>query len=287
MPLELNAGPYKLQVAPDIGGSVIKYTYQDKDILKPAPEQDEHTLSPLECSGFPMLPFCGRIAFGRFKLGGKSQKLLKNFLPEPHAIHGYSWQSAWAIQRCDETLIELTYFGNTDAWPWEYKATQLFELTRNGLSLTLTLENLDDREMPFGLGWHPYLVKEDAVLQASTKMVWLIKENCLPAPPTLVSAHIDLSDGKPVSDLRIDHAYDVETPEQVIERDGLRIKMVSDPVFRKLVVYVPDDEDYYCVEPCTQAPDAVNSKLPNEQTGLRVLTPGESYSATIKLFVDD
>ena len=64
---------------------------------------------------------------------------------------------------------------------------------------------------------------------------------------------------------------------------GVRATLEASDEFRHLVVYTPPSEDYFCVEPTSHAPDAVNSALPAKLTGYRELLPGESFTATIEL----
>ena len=63
--------------------------------------------TPPFLGSFAMVPFCSRITSGRFDYRGKSVQLAPNFPPEPHAIHGFGWQSRWQIARLEQNIFVL------------------------------------------------------------------------------------------------------------------------------------------------------------------------------------
>ena len=67
---------------------------------------------------------------------------------------------------------------------------------------------------------------------------------------------------------------------------GVKAALTASSELRHLVVFTPPGEDYFCVEPTSHAPDAVNSSLSAELTGYRELQPGETLSAEISLSVE-
>ena len=283
MSLHLEQGPFRLDLAPEHGGSVLGFTYKTHDILRPARHEIPQNWSAKDFGAFPLVPFCSRITNGRFEGAHHKVQLPANMPPERHAIHGFGWQSAWTITESGPAMAELSHVYGGAVWPWAYTARQRFELSAQGLALTLSLTNQSDTMMPAGLGWHPYFPRGDAYLKAATTGIWLDRdERSAPAP-----AHADLNGGRWVKDLDLDAAFEISEPVQSIHWPEINLTIKSDPVFGKLVVYVPPGRDYFCVEPVTHAPDAVNSTLPREATGLRQLAPGETLSGTIGLLVSE
>ncbi|MEM9224936.1 MAG: aldose 1-epimerase [Pseudomonadota bacterium] len=283
MSLVLKSGPMMLDLDPHIGGSVRQLSWRGIPILRPAPKDDD--ISPLDCGAFTMVPFSGRIADGLIDFHGTRHQIPPNFPPEPHAIHGFGWQSRWQIVACDAVSARLRHTPPEGAWPWEYEAQQLFRVTPEELRLTLFLVNKSDMPMPAGFGWHPYFPRENASLQADTHMVWLSEENMIPSPPVLVTPHFDLTRTRPVRELNMDNAFSIGSTVQHMTWPDRVVTLSSDPDFTKLIVYVPPGETYFCVEPATHAPNAINSDLPASQTGLIVLKPRQALSATIRLTV--
>ncbi|MEL7232375.1 MAG: hypothetical protein AAGJ85_07685 [Pseudomonadota bacterium] len=274
---------FKLTAAPQFGGSVMSFTLLGQDVLRPASKMDQTSWDARNTAGFPMLPFVGRITNGRFRLGHRAIQLPANMPPERHAIHGFGWQSAWSVENTTKSALTLSlgYTATDDLWAFE--ARQIFALTDTGLSVKLEIQNTSDMKLPFGCGWHPYFPKAAATLKAPVTQSWT-GQNTAPERAALTKA-TDLRLERHVRDLNLDTAFDCESNPVLIATAHHRITLESEPIFSKLTVYTPPNEDYFCIEPITHAPDAINMSLPNSKTGLKWLDPGETLSGDIKLHV--
>ncbi|AZQ72388.1 MULTISPECIES: aldose 1-epimerase [Streptomyces] len=104
---------------------------------------------------FPMVPWCGRIALGRFRNGGDVHQMPIN--SAPHAIHGTGRDTAWRTARADGRSAAFTY-DLADPWPYSGRVTQLVELTEESLTLTMGVETYDD-SFPAQAGWHPWFLR--------------------------------------------------------------------------------------------------------------------------------
>ncbi|MEO1188637.1 MAG: hypothetical protein AAFW60_06160, partial [Pseudomonadota bacterium] len=104
--------------------------------------------------------------------------------------------------------------------------------------------------------------------------------------PSLVTTGQDLSEGRGVEDLHLDTTFSIGPEPIRMEWSTHAITLTSDLVFAHATVYVPPDEAYFCVEPITHAPNAVNSALPADQTGFRTLAPGETLWGSIQLIIE-
>lgn len=275
----------ELVLSPVTGGAVISLTLDGTSVLRSGPTIVRPDWNPLDYGSFPLVPFSGRIANGRFCANEQTIKLPANLAPEPHAIHGHGWQSAWTTETVSGRSATLSYHHNPDAWPWSYEAKQHFVLDRLSLFLTLTLTNTSDSAMPAGLGWHPYFPRKDAELLLPTESVWLSDENMIPQAPEPVTGLMDLRSPKRVEQLNLDYAFNVTKSEAVITYPEYAVTLRADPKFTKSIVYVPPGENYFCVEPVTHSPDAINSALPQSITGLKWLEPGETLSGKIELSI--
>jgi aldose 1-epimerase len=281
--LILETKAMKLTLLPDLGGSVGGLTYKTRDILRPlARTADE---SPLQTAGFPLFPFSGRISEGRFTWNGRDVSLAPNFLPEPHAIHGQAWHAAWQVAEHDSDHARLVFDYKPGDWPWAYSAEQDFTLRDDGLDLMLRLTNQGEDPMPAGLGWHPYFPRMDARVKVPVDRVWMSDEGMIPDRLDVPAGGADVSDWRIVDELDLDNAFTVSDRISCIEwpSRNLRVEMVSDAVLGHMVIYTPKGQDFFCVEPVSHAPDAVNSQHPGDLTGLHSLAPGETLSARISL----
>ncbi|MEE4381301.1 MAG: aldose 1-epimerase [Pseudomonadales bacterium] len=274
----------ELLLAPAAGGTVRALRLRGEDLLRPAPAGND---DPLASAAFPLVPFSGRIDRGRFRFRDEAVTLAPNFPPEAHAIHGQGWQRAWTVERADATSADLVYRHDGADWPWRYRATQAFRLRPDGLELGLALANESDRPMPAGLGWHPYFPRADATLTAAVRRIWPSGETTLVDPPRAPKTEEALHAPRPVDALALDHCFDADAAGATIHwpRRGLRLRLTGDAVLRFLIVYTPPGQDFFCVEPVSHAPDAVHSPLPAAETGLRMLEPGETLRAGLRLVV--
>ena len=73
-------------------------------------------------------------------------------------------------------------------------------------------------------------------------------------------------------------------PSEVVFTDpgtASEIAILSDSVFRELVIYAPLFRDIVCLEPYTCVTDAFNLEARGVDAGMIVLEPGQSWSGTI------
>ncbi|MGW0395261.1 aldose epimerase family protein [Streptomyces sp. NPDC003042] len=101
---------------------------------------------------FPMVPWCGRTAYARFRDGATVHQLPRNH--PPHALHGFGRDASWRPAGATGTRAAFTY-DLADPWPYEGRVTQIFELAEDALTLTLGVETYEN-SFPAQAGWHPW-----------------------------------------------------------------------------------------------------------------------------------
>lgn len=241
--------------------------------------------APADLACIPLLPFANRIANARFVVDGR-QIALEPAPDEPHALHGTGWLRAWDVAASgpDWAELRLANAAGDGGWPWPWLGHQGFQLTECGYRHSISLTNRGDSPMPAGIGLHPWLPRTPA-----TRYLGLHSAEWQPGPCMLprdcVSADgaIDWWDSTSVASRRVDccqagreGALRIEWPER-----GLRLEMLPDAVFGFTQVYVPD-ADFFCVEPVSHLPDAVNR---GGDAGLRWLAPGETLLGSVEFRV--
>ncbi len=281
--LRSECGEAELLLTPAVGGSVAAYRVAGEPILRPASRSALAKRDPRGFSAFPLFPFSGRIENGRFRVGDREITLPPNFLPERHAIHGQAWQNPWRVTRRDDSsaTLEFDYAGRD--WPWAYRACQTFVLSPRSLALELSLTNRATTAMPAGLGWHPYFPKSDGLLSASVEKIWLSGEDKIPAAPSPLKGAHDLRIPRRAAALNLDNGFSRGNGPCILSwpSRGIEARLSASRELGHLVVFTPPDEDFFCVEPVSHAPNAFNSPLPHAMTGYRLLGPGETLSASI------
>ena len=77
--LELRTGQSLLEVKPELGGALGRWTRDGLEIFHPV--SDPNLIAQhLETAGaYPLIPFSNRVGYGKFAFGGESFQLLPNF----------------------------------------------------------------------------------------------------------------------------------------------------------------------------------------------------------------
>jgi len=290
----LRNGATALTVAPDAGGSIARFWSERGgrtiEWLRPASAAALTRRMPLDLSSFPLVPYSGRIRDGRFRFGGREIVLPLNFLPEPHSIHGHGWLMPWRIVRAADTAATLEYRHAADDWPWTYRAIQDFALEQDRLTLAMSLTNDGPGPMPAGLGPHPYFVRTpQATVTADIGQMWHDDGADGPIRPVEPPADRALGKGVRIDAVAMDNCFSGWDRKAVIEWPEwkARLTMTADAPLDFLVVYTPAKQDFFCVEPVSHAPDAVNTvDAGRTDTGLQVLEHGQTMRAIVRFDIE-
>jgi len=284
--LSLSDGDLTLELLPDLGAAVSTLRYQGRDVLRPTPAG---ATDPFETAAFVLVPFANRIADGRFRVGEREVRIERNAPGQAHPLHGHAWRKPWRVESVAPDNAVLSFEHAADSWPWHYVATQTLTLRADSLDLALTVENRDSTPMPAGLGWHPYFHKGQGVrLKAHLEGVWLTDEESLPVRLAHGTRFGQWGRGDELTRPElIDHCHTgwPGVAEIVLPGEGLRLALTASRALRWLHIYSPPGKDFFCVEPVSHMPNAVNRSAPPAITGQKLLAPGERFDARVSLSV--
>lgn len=277
--LILQSGAWHARVLPDAGGLIAALACGDVPVLRAMPPGSR---SPLDAACFPLVPWCNRIADGRFDWEGAEVALSRNFLPERHAIHGHGWQSVWAVESQGPGNCTLVHRhdGAAPGWPWAYLARQQIVLSDAGCTITLLLTNLSKRLMPAGLGLHPYLRRrpESRVRFAAAGVV-AVGADLIPTGMSLPPAQFaDFATGAALPAGLIDHCFTGWDGTASVTDDCGTITLAAEGA-GLLHLYAPEDPAILCLEPVSHLPDAANAGA------MPLCAPGETVSLSLRIGV--
>ena len=131
-----------------------------------------------------------------------------------HPMHGDGWAHAWQVVRSDAQSAEIVYeherAGDEGGWPFRYRARQSYRLdVRSADRSTMSLENLEDRPVPAGIGLHPFFVRDaDSELHCRTEAVWRTDAEVLPIERIVVPPAWDFSRSRNVNEVTLDNCFD-------------------------------------------------------------------------------
>jgi aldose 1-epimerase len=281
--LVLEQGDTSLTLAPEIGGGVAAFRWREHDLFRRATPVTLETRDPLGLGAFPLVPFAGRIAEGRFTFLDQVVCLSPNLPGEASAIHGQGWRRAWSIAGSTATKARLTLDHPAGEWPWNYRAEQTYVLEDGALTHRLAVTNASMRPMPTGLGIHPYFPRElDTCLEAEVMGVFMTPDTPpLPPPPAW-----DWRGGRAITAF-VDHQFHGWSGSARVNWPSRRLTLTltTQPKTPYLVVYAPTERDFVCVEPVSHQLDGVNRSPGGARHGMTVLAPGASVSLTTRFEV--
>jgi aldose 1-epimerase len=276
MVLSLRKGRLVVDLAPQAGGSVARFTCDGIDILRPMTQEAIASGKGNNAGLYPLVPFSNRIANGRLAFAGEVYHLARNWPGVGHPMHGDGWAQAWAVERSDESAAEIVYehapAGGQGGWPFRYRARQRYRLDDDRLAIAISLDNLEDRPVPAGIGLHPFFVRApDCLLACRTVFAWRTDAEVLPVERIPVPADWDFAAGRRPDSVALDNCFDGWDGRAMIAWPArrLRLDLEASTPFRHLVIYTPPGQRFFCVEPVSHA---------NGQVGLAALGPGGTLS---------
>lgn len=286
--ITLGRGNFELDIAPEVGGAISRFEYKDRPVLRPVPQD---SIDVLEMASFPLVPYANRIAHGTFGIDGKTVRLPLNFGTHPHSLHGHGWQSGWETEAMSRERTTLSFEHAADAWGWSYTAEQVFMLLEDGLKLSLSLTNRDTKPMPYSLGLHPYFPRcAGSKVAGAVNTMWLADDTMLPTELSPASTLIDLSAGQKVALAPfVDNTFTGWRGPAVITQPelGFEVALKASANAPFLHVFIPQDADFFCVEPTSAMPNAFNRPEAAAETGAAILAPGATATLEMELTIRD
>lgn len=277
--MRLTAHGWTLELRPELGGSILALDHAGRAVLRRAADD---AARPLDTACFPLVPYANRIAQGGFTHEGVSHELPRNFgADHPHTLHGTGWLRAWTLaeQTADSIVLAYDHAGDVH-WPWPFAAEQRITLAPGSVRIDLSVRSLAEEPVPAGLGLHPYFPRDDATrLTFAAEQAWLADADDLRTGPVPADRFGDWQAGAPVQGHRlIDNSYsEWDGQARIEQRDHvLRLAAIGAPDCH---LYRPPAGDFFCLEPVSHLPDAIN------RGGMALLAPDESLSLSLTIAV--
>lgn len=289
--ISLTSGAFCAVVSPSAGGSLTAWRFTKSDgetidLMRPAlPEAVEERAAD-KTAMFPLVPYSNRIRGGYFIYWGIRRTVPRNHPVVPDPLHGEGWQTAWNVVESTENSVTLAFDHNgKSGFPFAYRAEETFKVEDNRLIVALKLTNKGGIPMPCGLGVHPFFPKDaDTVVKFKNKTVWAHESAPPREKPIKVQPEWQFEKGLKISDLELDTCFGgFDGKAEIVWASRKRkIDITAYSDFGHVVVWSPAGEDFFCVEPVTNATDAFNlASRGVAGTGIKTLAPSESLRETI------
>lgn len=281
--LTLLHGALRCEILPALGGCIAGLWHGTQEVLRSTPAAQLQSVRV--AASYPLLPYSNRIGQRLLHWAGARYELPQNFAPEPHSIHGVGWERPWQVDSASASQAVLRYQHPGDAaWPFAFDSQQTLGLHSHALELQLSLTNRAAVPAPAGLGWHPYFAKSSQThVRFAAQGRWDMGADKL---PTARQPHAGL-DGD-CQTLDIDHCFDGWGGQVLLEEAGLRTTLSADLGY--LVVFTTPARDSIAIEPVSHVNNALalaqQTGVAPESLGLRVLQPGETLRAAMRIQVE-
>ncbi|HEY1446296.1 MAG TPA: aldose 1-epimerase family protein [Acidimicrobiales bacterium] len=277
----------------EVGATLRAYTVGERRVIDGfGPDEWSHS-----GRGQVLAPWPNRLADGRYEFNGvRAQAALDE--PERHnAIHGLVRWMPWTLQTRHQNQLSLRLqLHPSPGYPFSLLLEIEYHVGRDGLTVLTKARSLDEGNIPFGLGFHPYLAAgsetvDGTILQVPARHTLDLDDRGLPtgALTPVEGTDRDFTAARFVGPAVLDTAY------TTLERDNegrawasldvpggaAGAALWADPGFPYLMVYTGDTlpeiqrrRRAVAIEPMTCPPNAL-------RTGQDVidLQPDEEWSA--------
>jgi galactose mutarotase-like enzyme len=253
----------QLEIVPERGGIVTRWTINNQDILYLDRERFADPGLSVR-GGIPILfPICGNLPDNTFVWHGQSYTLKQ---------HGFARDLPWTVvdqsTQADASLtLELRSSPQTRLlYPFDFHLVFTYAIRGNTLTLRQRYTNTSDTPLPFSSGFHPYFLVQD-----KGQLQFHIPASEVQDQRTKV-LH-SYTGGFDFTQDEIDVAFtELSSPVARVTDPArsLQLSLTFSPQFSTLIFWTLKGKEFYCLEPWTAGRNAIN-------TGDRLITlaPGE------------
>ncbi len=247
-----------------------------------------------DAASFSLAPYSNRVRDGRFEFDGRSYDLR---MAEKHAIHGDVRDRPWSCVKTTETRAEYELDSRSFDdfnFPFSIHARTSYVLDGASFTMKLDVENTSNVRMPAGGGFHPYFVRalagegDGVELEHRVGGVYPAGDPPLPTGAAVpISAEQDFQDRRPL-EVVLDHCFsDWDGQASILwPKSSVQIDMTASESLRHLIVYSPESQPFFALEPVSHANDAFNlARAGHVGVGMTALEPGEVLSMAVTLQV--
>jgi aldose 1-epimerase len=271
------SGELEVEVLPERGARLHRVRAYGHDVLRTPPSLATYDADPFFWGGYPMAPWCNRVAPGKVVVGERTIRLASNF-PDGTSIHGLLVRRRW--RRAADGSFRAG--GQRGGWPWRYDARVSYAVAGSSLRAALSVTNRDDAPMPVGLGFHPWFRRP---LEIEVPAAAVFARNSLePVGPEPVTDRLDLRTLRLVPD-GLDGTWAGPAGRISLRWPGLGIaaRLTIESSTPYLAVASPPGLEAVAVEPQSHAPAGLARLAAGLPGGLELLEPGDSRTLGFEL----
>ena len=132
---------------------------------------------------------------GKYTFNGTEYQLECNEVALNNSLHGHVYNKPFEVTNIEtsEEMAAITFsytsFGAVAGFPFSYKLDIIYTYAKSKLVIDFKVENIGEKEFPFGLGWHPYFKAEnlaESKLKFKGDKKYFLNEKNIPQQETLI-----------------------------------------------------------------------------------------------------
>ena len=238
-----------------------------------------------------LFPHAGKVVDNKIVAKGKTFEATQ---------HGFARNMEHALVDRDETTVVLELCANAETlakFPYDFRLVSTFTLENDTLHHTLTVENLDEEKMPFGIGYHPaFTVPFDDKHQATD---YELRFSQMESPICINNLPYGLMHGDyyqlgaNIQTLAVDENLFQDDSHCMVNLQSQTLGLYEKGTGRGVVCNIgdfpytllwskPGMPRFICIEPWHSMPSSENGSTNwDEKPAAAILLPGESWSCTL------
>lgn len=294
--IHLSLGRYEACICPAAGARLTRLLWHDGDTPLecvtpwPATEHFDPFQWP-KAGAFPMLPFTNRLRNARLNWGSKDLRITPQ-QGQSHALHGIGHRRPWKVVETSAHALTLSLnheYPDAD-WSWSFAAEMRYLLTPYGLEVSISLQNTSSVDMPAAMGWHPFVPLAAPGTMTTDDVKLVARQSHDIGLDGLSRAFLSGVNGAvctfSLSTLTPQTmAYEGWDGQLLIAADSRHSMCLSSSDASCLVLHVPAGRGYFCAEPVTALPGALENYSDVQKRLHLALAPGATKRMTCCLGV--
>lgn len=153
LPIKLVNGKWYAEVSPEHGANLTTLMYDGQAVLRQRPANEEEMDDPY-VYGAPLLLPSNRTVQGSFTFEGKTYHLPINEGRSGCQLHGVIHNQPFKVVNTSDNSVIMEFVNDGELYPFKFKISVQYEIDYDGVWSRYTIENLDDKNMPYTFGLH-------------------------------------------------------------------------------------------------------------------------------------
>ncbi|MGB3266035.1 MAG: aldose epimerase [Microcoleus sp.] len=241
-----------LEVVPERGGIAISWLVEGKEMFYLDAERFANPDLTVR-GGIPILfPICSNLPDNTYTHKGVERKLKQ---------HGFARDLPWtATEQVTDGCAAITLVLNSDektqaVYPFDFQVAFTYQIKGNSLEILQEYTNMGTEPMPFSSGLHPYFLAPD-----KTNLRFEIPGMQYRDQNTHSKGYFTGAFDPALPEIHV--SFDELTGLAAIVTDAarnLRLTLSYSSSYGKLVFWMVEGKDFYCLEPWTAPRNALNT----------------------------